>query len=147
MVSFSVGMTFVFGGIVVDRPASFGVLWFGTIAALLDLGEEIAADAMDIEGDRAVGSRSLAVVYGRAVALGISAAIFGVVILVSLAPFALGVIEPVYLLPIAAMDVVILYSVIRLLNPGTANPRAHIRAIYLSGLGAVLVFIGIRLMH
>lgn len=51
MVSFSVGMTFVFGGIVVDRGANFGVWWFGAIAVLLDLGEEIAADAMDAEGD------------------------------------------------------------------------------------------------
>jgi len=146
MVSFSVGMTFVFGGIVVGQPLNFGVWWFGAIAGLLDLGEEIAADAMDFEGDRLIGSRSLAIVYGRARALRISAAIFGVLILVSLAPFAFNLIEPLYLIPIATMDVVIGYSVIRLLDPATSNPRAHIRAIYLSGLVAVLGFIGIRLI-
>jgi len=50
------------------------------------------------------------------------------------------------LIPIATMDVVIGYSVIRLLDPATSTPRAHIRAIYLSGLVAVLGFIGIRLI-
>jgi len=51
MVSFSVGMTFVFGGISVEQPGSINVWWFGAIALLMDLGEEIAADAMDIEGE------------------------------------------------------------------------------------------------
>ena len=69
MVSFSVGMTFVFGGISVGQPANINVWWFGAIAFLMDLGEEIAADAMDIEGDKLIGSRSLAIVYGRETAL------------------------------------------------------------------------------
>ncbi len=50
MVSFSVGMTFVFGGASVGLPLNKTVLFFGLIAALTDLGEEIAADAMDMEG-------------------------------------------------------------------------------------------------
>jgi hypothetical protein len=53
----------------------------------------------------------------------------------------------VYLTSILTMDVVILYSTTRLLNPSTKNPRAHVRAIYLSGLVAVLMFIGIRLIR
>jgi geranylgeranylglycerol-phosphate geranylgeranyltransferase len=146
MVSFSVGMTFVFGGIAVGQPTHINVWWFGTIAALIDLGEEIAADAMDMDGDRLIGSRSLAIVYGRARALKAGAVIFGAVILVSLAPFVLHAIALIYLVPIAIMDLVILYSTIRLLDPASENPRAYIRAIYLSGLGAVLVFIGLRLV-
>lgn len=43
------------------------------------------------------------------------------------------------------MDAVILYAAIRLLDARLANPRAHIRAIYLSGLVAVVVFLVLRL--
>lgn len=146
MVSFSVGMTFVFGGIAVGQPTHIYAWWFGAIAALIDLGEEIAADAMDMDGDLLIDSRSLAIVYGRARALAISVAVFGVAILVSLAPFVLHAIAWIYLVPIAAMDIVISYSAIRLLNPASGNPRAYIRAIYLSGLVAVLGFIGLRLL-
>ncbi len=146
MVSFSVGMTFVFGGVSVGQPANIHVWWFGAIAFLMDLGEEIAADAMDIEGDKIIGSRSLAIVYGRERALRTSAVVFGALILVSLVPFALARIPSIYLIPILIMDIVILYSTVRLLNPTTQRPRAHIRAIYLGGLVAVLLFIGLRVI-
>ncbi len=146
MVSFSVGMTFVFGGISVGQPANINVWWFGAIAFLMDLGEEIAADAMDIEGDKLIGSRSLAIVYGRETALRTSAGVFGALILVSLVPFALARIPSIYLIPIMIMDIVILYSTVRLLNPTTKNPRAQIRAIYLGGLVAVLLFIALRVI-
>ena len=62
----------------------------GVIAFLIDLGEEIAGDAMDLEGDRLAGSRSLAVRLGREAALRISAGIFLLVILISSLPFLLG---------------------------------------------------------
>jgi geranylgeranylglycerol-phosphate geranylgeranyltransferase len=145
MVAVSVGMTFVFGGITVGRPLSVYAWWFGAVAFLMDLGEEIAADAMDIEGDRLIGSASLAILYGRAFALRVSALIFGVLVAVSLVPFAMGVIPKIYLVPILTMDAVTLYAAIRLLDARLANPRAHIRAIYLSGLAAVVLFLVLRL--
>ena len=64
MVSSSVGMTFIFGGIVAGHPTEVVVWWFGVVAMLVNLGEEIAADAMDREGDKLIGPRSLAVVLG-----------------------------------------------------------------------------------
>ncbi|NTU50494.1 MAG: UbiA family prenyltransferase, partial [Desulfobulbaceae bacterium] len=84
MVSFSVGMTFIFGGIVVGHPADPIVWWFGLLAMLIDLGEEIAADAMDTEGDKLIGSRSLAILIGPRNALKVSAGIFTAVVLISL---------------------------------------------------------------
>lgn len=145
MVAVSVGMTFIFGGITVGQPMSVYAWWFGAIAFLMDLGEEIAADAMDVEGDRLIGSASLAILHGRAFALRVSAVIFGVLVLVSVAPFVLGLLPNIYLLPILTMDVVTLYAAIRLLDARLANPRAHIRAIYLSGLVAVVLFLVLRL--
>ena len=121
MVSFSVGMTFVFGGIAVDKPFEIIVWYFAIIVMLIDLGEEIAADAMDIEGDSQVGSRSLALVFGRENALKISGAIFLLVIVACSLPFLLGWLEWIYLFPILLIDVVILYSTSKLLDSSTVK--------------------------
>ena len=145
LVSLSVGMTFIFGGITVGIPFERVVWFFGVTAMLIDLGEEIAADAMDIQGDREAGSHSLAIALGRENALKISGAIFLLVIAISIFPFVLDWLEWIYLFPLSLMDVVILYSTLKLLNPQTENRRRYIRWIYLSGLAAILIFLFIRL--
>ncbi|MBE0643195.1 MAG: UbiA family prenyltransferase, partial [Bacteroidetes bacterium] len=145
MVAFSVGMTFVYGGIAVGRTGEILVWWFGLLAMLFDLGEEIAADAMDAEGDRLIGSRSLAIVIGQRNALKVSAGIFAGVVLVSLLPFALQWLEPIYLIPMMLMDTVIVVSVSRLLSPSAEHPRRFIRWIYLGGSFSILLFIVMRL--
>ena len=144
MVSFSVGMTFIFGGISVGVPFAKMAWFFAVIVALINVGEEIAADAMDVQGDRQAGSQSLAVVLGPERALRISAAIFMAVVGISSLPFWRGWLEWIYLCPIAIMDGVILYSTARLLNPQTADRRRYVRWIYLGGLAAILIFILIR---
>lgn len=145
MVSFSVGMTFIFGGITVGKPFEIIVWFFAIIVSLIDLGEEIAADAMDIEGDRLAGSHSLALVLGSEKALKISGAIFRLVVLVSSLPFLLGWLERIYLFPILLIDMVILYSTSKLLDSRIVNKRIYIRWIYLTGLVAFLIFIIIRM--
>jgi geranylgeranylglycerol-phosphate geranylgeranyltransferase len=89
MVSLSVGMTFIYGGASVGLPLNKTVLFFGLIAALIDLGEEIAADSMDVEGDTVINSKSLAIKYGRQKALRISGSVFLTVIFLSGIPFIL----------------------------------------------------------
>jgi geranylgeranylglycerol-phosphate geranylgeranyltransferase len=145
MVSFSVGMTFIYGGIVVGRPWETVVWFFGVLVLLINLGEEIAADAMDVTGDRLVASRSLAVRLGSERALRIGAAIFMTVILISGLPFLFGWLDWNFLLPILLMDGVILYATRKLLDARNANRRVYIRWIYLSGLGALLIIIVINL--
>jgi geranylgeranylglycerol-phosphate geranylgeranyltransferase len=145
-VSFSVGSTFVFGGIAAGEPWAGITWWFGVIAMLIDLAEEIAADAMDEKGDRLVGSRSLAVLYGPSRALAISAAIFILVILISTIPFVWGWLTVIHLVPIAMMDGAILFFTLRLLKSGHINGRQSIRWIYLSCLAAIIVFIVIRVL-
>ena len=51
MVSLSVSMTFIFGGVSVGSGFSDLVWVFGCCAFVFDLGEELAGGAMDIEGD------------------------------------------------------------------------------------------------
>jgi geranylgeranylglycerol-phosphate geranylgeranyltransferase len=147
MVCFSVGMTFIFGGIAVNKPFEIIVWFFAIWVMLIDLGEEIAADAMDVEGDRLEGSRSLALILGLENALKISAATFFLVIVASSVPFILSWLDWIYLFPILLTDVVILFSLSKLLNSRIVNRRKYIRWIYLSGLVTLIMFIIIRLVR
>ena len=146
MVAFSVGSTFVFGGIVVGHPTDIVVWWFGVIAFLMDLGEEIAADAMDMEGDALIGSRSLAIVLGQRKALMISGSLFSALVVVSILPFVFAWLPLAYLAPIVLMDTIILYSTFRLLSPNPRNPRKYIRWIYLGATFAIVVVILMQLL-
>jgi len=146
MVSFSVGMTFIFGGIAVGKPFEVSVWFFGVLALLINLGEEIAADAMDMDGDQKAGSRSLPVLFGPANALKISAAIFVTVVVISFIPFLFDWMKWLYVLPFLFMDIVILYSTMKLLDSSLANRRMYIRWIYLSASLAILVVIVMRML-
>jgi geranylgeranylglycerol-phosphate geranylgeranyltransferase len=146
MVSFSVGMTFIFGGIAVGKHLETVVWFFGILAALINLGEEIAADVMDVEGDRQAGSRSLPVLFGRESAIRISAAIFLLVIVINALPFLLGWMEWLDVPPFLFMDGVILFSTIKLLDSRRVNRRRYIRWIYLSAALAILIVIIIRFL-
>lgn len=145
MVSFSVGMTFVYGGVSVGMPSSRLVWFFAAIAALVDLGEEIAADAMDVAGDRLIQSNSFAIRHGRDAALRLSGGIFLFVIVLSAVPFIMRWFTLIYLLPIAVMDIAIGYSMLRLLNSTGSTGRIHIRRLYLGATAGLLLFLIMRL--
>ena len=144
LVAVSVGSTFVYGGVIAGHPRDPIVWWFGLLALLFDLAEEILADALDVEGDRRIGSRSLGIVLGPRNALRVGAGVFALVIAVSLVPFLRGWLDPVDLVPILLMDAVILFGVARLLTPGVRHPRRYIRAIYLGGSASILLFVLLR---
>ena len=146
MVSFSVGMTFIYGGASVRLPSHKLVLFFGLIAALIDLGEEIAADSMDIQGDLLIKSNSLAIKHGKSTALRISGFIFFLVILLSSVPFILNWFSIIYLIPIATMDIAIAYSSFQLLKSKDEEGRKFIRWIYLGATMGLIIFIMMRLV-
>lgn len=145
MVSFSVGMTFIYGGASVGLPFYKTVLFFGLIAALIDLGEEITADAMDIKGDELISSKSVAIKYGRQTALKVSGFIFFFVVVLSLIPFILKWFPVIYLIPISIMDVSIAYPALKLLNSQNEEGRKYIRWIYLGAMSGIIIFILMRL--
>lgn len=147
MVSFSVGMTFVYGGVSVGMPFNKIVWLFGMIAALVDLGEEIAADAMDEKGDKLIDSRSIAIKHGKEKALKISFVIFLIVITLSLIPFLLSWFKIIYLIPIVLMDIAILYSAIKLIRSKDEEGRKHIRNLYLGATFGLIVFLIMRLLN
>lgn len=146
MVSFSVGMTFVFGGLSVGMPFNKVVLFFAVIAALVDLGEEIAADSMDVKGDKLIDSKSIAIKHGKEKALRVSAIIFVLVILLCLIPFLLQWFNIIYMIPIAVMDMFIGYSTYRLVRSKEEEGRKYIRLLYLGATFGLIVFLIMRMM-
>jgi len=142
IVSLNVALTFILGGIVVGQTLA-GIVWaFGLFAFFFDLAEEIAGDAMDVEGDKLRGSRSLAILWGKRAALRISAGLFGLVILLSLLPIALGERSLFYLIPIAITDILIVFFVLRLIKSQTPGEgRGSMRGLYLSASIGLLAFL------
>jgi geranylgeranylglycerol-phosphate geranylgeranyltransferase len=142
MVSASVAITFILGGIVVGKPWNRAVWFFSLIAFLIDLGEEISGDAMDLDGDYQRGSRSLAALFGKQAALRVAAAIFALLVLISPLPYLLGWLGWPYLAFIIGMDVLIIFSVIRLLQSQTSEDGRHwMRVIYLGTSMGLLAFV------
>jgi len=146
MVSFSVGMTFIFGGLSVGLPFNKIVLFFAVVAALVDLGEEIAADSMDVKGDLLIDSKSLAIRFGKITAIKTSVRIFFFVILLTFVPFALKWFSTIYLIPIAIMDISIGYSSLKLLKSEGEKGRKYIRWIYLGATFGLIIFLVMRLI-
>ncbi|MCK9150873.1 UbiA family prenyltransferase [Methanobacterium alcaliphilum] len=140
LVSSSVAMTFIFGGLVIGNPWNIAVWIFSAIAFLIDLGEEIAADAMDMEGDKLINSQSIAIKTGRDNALKFSAILFAMVVVISLIPLIGGWLGFSYLLMISIMDVIIIISTVKFLKTSNSDEkRKFLRIIY---LGATLGLIG-----
>ncbi len=142
IVSTSVGLTFILGGIGVDRPWS-GVVWvFGGIVFCFDLAEEIAGDAMDAQGDRERGSRSIAILWGKQAALYLSAGLFGLVILLTFVPVVLGWLGLTYLFTMGLVDALIIYFVTHLLKSRTPTEgRRWMRFLYISASLGLLAFL------
>ncbi len=142
MVSSSVGITFILGGMAVGDPWNRIVWCFAWMAFFIDLGEEIAGDAMDIEGDKQRHSRSIAIQHGRRFALNISSLSFALVILVSLVPVLFGWMGGSYLVLILVTDVVIVFFMARLLKSRSSEEgRSAMRGIYLGALLGVFAAI------
>lgn len=147
MVSSSVGITFIMGGITVGQPLHKAVWFFGLIAFLIDLAEEIAGDAMDIEGDRKRASKSIAIRLGRNTALQITAFLFALVILLSYVPLIMGWTGQSYLLLVCVMNVAVIFFTIRLVRSQTSDEgRSAMRGIYMSILVGMLAFLGIQFL-
>jgi len=142
IVSLNVGMTIIFGAISV-RQINNSLVWiFAAIAFFFDLAEEIAGDAMDMEGDKQRDSRSLAILYGKKTALRVSSILFGIVILLSFVPVLIGETSLAYLLPIGLMDILIIFFTLRLLK-STNHDEGHraMRGLYLSATLGLIAFI------
>ena len=142
LVASSVAITFILGGIAVGEPWNKAVWILSLIVFLFDLGEEIAADAMDIEGDKKRNVKSIAIIIGKKNALRISASLFVLVIIFSFLPFFWNLLGISYLVIISITDMMIFFFGIKLLKSRTIKAgRFSIRAIYLSALFGMVAII------
>lgn len=142
LVSTSVAITFILGGIVVGEPWNKTVWILSVMVFLFDLGEEIAADAMDIEGDKMRNVKSIAILLGKKNALHISASLFVLVIIFSFLPYFLNLLGTSYLIIISITDIMLVFFGIKLLKSRTIEAgRFFIRGIYLSALLGMLAII------
>jgi geranylgeranylglycerol-phosphate geranylgeranyltransferase len=142
MVAASVAVTFILGAMTMQSIWNPNVWIFSLIAFFIDLGEEIAGDALDMEGDKKRGSRSIALLKGKQYALRISVALWGVVILLGLIPFLFGFLGKSYLGTILIMDAVIIFFSIRLLKSRDARTGLQsMRGIYMGATIAIIAFI------
>jgi len=142
LVSSSVAITFILGGIVVQEPWNKTVWILSLMVFLFDLGEEIAADAMDIEGDKKRNIKSIAILIGKKNALRISAVLFVLMIIVSFLPVFWNLLGTSYFIIIFITDIMIVSFAIKLLKSRTIEGgRSSIRGMYLSGLLGMLAII------
>jgi geranylgeranylglycerol-phosphate geranylgeranyltransferase len=147
MVSCSVAITFIFGGIAAGQPWNKIVWFFGAIVFCIDLGEEIASGAMDEKGDKKRKSKSIAILKGKAYALRLSSGIFAFIIVISVIPFLLNWLGTSYLIMILIMDTIIVFSTVKLLHSKTSKEgRLYLRFIYLGATLSLVVFIIGKLM-
>jgi geranylgeranylglycerol-phosphate geranylgeranyltransferase len=142
MVTSSVAITFILGGMAAGQPWNKMVWCFALIAFLIDLGEEIAGDAMDMAGDEKRDSKSIVIRYGKKFALTISGVCFTLVVLISFVPAVFGWLGISYLVMIAIMDLIICIFTTRLLRSKTSEEgRRSMRQIYMGALFGMLAFI------
>lgn len=111
-------------------------------AFLIDLAEEIAGDAMDLEGDKLLGSRSLALRFGRTAALRVSAGLFALLFVLSLLPLIFGGLGLQYLLAILVADAALVYFTLKMLRSQNSKEGVFaMRGIYLGFLAGMIVYI------
>jgi len=141
-VSSSVAVTIILGAIVVGNPWNKAVLIFSLMLFVFDLGEEIAADTMDIEGDKKRNIKSIAILIGRQKALNISFLLFMIYIILSFIPVILNLFGISYLIIISLTNSMILIWGIKLIKSSTIKEgRIYVRRLYLSGLLGFLLII------
>ncbi|MBI9051082.1 MAG: UbiA family prenyltransferase [Anaerolineaceae bacterium] len=142
MVSSSVAITFILGAMTVNDPWNKIVWVFSAFAFFIDLGEEIAGDAMDMAGDQQRGSRSLALLKGKTFALRFTTLCWFLVILISTIPIIFQWQGLAYLIMILVMDSLILYYGFRLLKSNIPQQgRAAMRGVYLGATVGLLGFL------
>jgi geranylgeranylglycerol-phosphate geranylgeranyltransferase len=117
------------------------VLTFAALAFFFDLGEEIAADAMDVKGDQLRFSESIAKRRGRTFAMRMSGVMFIIFFMLTLLPFLMGWLGYDYLFLIAVTDLWMIYCSLNLVRSRTIEEgRVQIRRLYLAWGLFVIVF-------
>ena len=109
IVSVSVSLPFIYGGLIVGGNSAVSSLIFSMIAFLTNTGREITKGIVDIEGDKKVGVQTVAVSRGARTAAIASAILYVSAVLSSIIPVYLGVVSNWYIIPVALTDIGLIY--------------------------------------
>lgn len=132
IVATCLGMIFITAGITAGTINGI-ILTFAALAFFFDLGEEIASDAMDIEGDQVRSSASLAKRLGHDRAMAVAGLMFGIFFALTLVPFLMGWYGYGYLALVVLTDLWMLSCSLSLMSSRTIEEgRVQIRRLYLS---------------
>ncbi|MTK63852.1 MAG: prenyltransferase [Methanobacterium sp.] len=147
MVAVSVTGFFIFGGLSVGGLTN-GLIWlFGGLAFLFDLAEEIAGDAMDMEGDEQRASKTIARKHGKEYALRVSTILYSFIVILSTVPFLMGWLDTKFLYIFIPLDMAIIYLSIKILKTATVEEgRNRIRQLFLTMTGFVIIFVVLLLL-
>ena len=142
MVAFSVASTFLFGGVSVGGLNDPLIWVFASIAFLFNLAAEISSGAMDMDGDRLRGSRSIAIVHGKEFALRVAGVLTVAIVILTFIPIGAGWLGWAYVVPVIAADLMLLLHYQRLRSSSMPDEgREEIRKMYLVMTVFILAFI------
>ncbi len=126
IVSFNVALPFFYGGLAVSSLVPL-VLIFSVLAFLANLGREIAKGIPDLQGDRSLGIRTVAVSHGPKVAAQVSALLLMTAIILSVLPPLAGGVSALYFPGVILADIGFAYSSIRLVVSPKPEPARKIK--------------------
>lgn len=150
VVAFITALPIAYGGVVSSHylgSASvnwlrLGLIWVMVFFAVL--GREIVKSIADIEGDRAKGAKTIAVMLGAKTAASLASIMYAVAVAASLAIAVVGMVDVrVYLPAIAVVNGLALLEVSRLLrNPDSKTALSHKnKVLYLMLIALVVIYI------
>jgi len=139
-IGFLTGLTFIYGGVSVGTIT--GAILPAVFAFLFTSAREVVKDIQDIEGDKAIGMSSLAIVWGKKKAVYVSIIFVSLVIIISPVPYFIGLYSLYYLICVVlGVDVVLIYCMLSLLRYPSERNAAIIANIMkfdiFAGLGAI----------
>lgn len=138
VVSFLVGLTFIYGGLI--NFNFLGVLILAMLAFLANMAREIYKTCEDVLGDKKEGVRSLAIQYGVVKAKIIGSVFIVLAVTLSIAPFLLGLFKWPYLIVVTVADLVFLMAVFSNVNTSTKMVKMGMNLALLAFLiGALIV--------
>lgn len=137
MVSFSVGLPFLYGGVMTGAIASS--LSFSGIAFLANTGREITKGIVDMEGDKLEGINTISIAQGEKSAAAVASLFFLSSVLVSIYPIYSNLVSFWYIPFVAVTDIGLIYSGYQIMSdPSRETSRAvKNRILYLMIVGMI----------
>lgn len=143
IVSLSVAIPFIYGGIAVANKVSMLIILFSTMAFLTNMGREIIKGIADVKGDKLGEVMTLAVKLGPYYSLVIACIFIITAILISPFPIIFHIINNFLYIPLVLItDVILLFSLIeafRLDKKACLEAKNYILLAMITGIFAFLI--------